>query len=62
MGFESRSANYDFVVVVMNVFEMNEKCEHFFDLSYVKNRITEIKADKKRFFTILKPENSVYFS
>ena len=50
MGFESRSANYDFVVVVMNVFEMNEKCKHLFDLSYVKNRITEIKADKKAFF------------
>ena len=62
MGFESRSANYDFVVVVMNVFKMNENCEHLFDLSYVKNRITEIKADKKRFFTIIIPENSAYFS
>ena len=49
MGFESRSANYDFVVVVMNVFEMNEKCERPFDLPYVKNRITEIKAAKSVF-------------
>lgn len=41
---------------------MNEKCEHLFDLSYVKNRITEIKVGKKRFFTIIIPENSAYFS